>query len=447
MAASVYDSAIYRDLFLDAEAGKLFSDSAVVRAMLIVEGALAKAQGGCGVIPEESAFFIHRASLECQIDPAGLSAGTGQSAVVVPALVAAFRKAMEAPEHAQYIHWGATSQDIMDTGLVLRLRQLLTLFDKRIDALLAAFATQAEAHADLPMAARTFGQIATPTSFGAQAAEWGAPLLAHRSRLAALRGEVLKVSLSGASGTLAAMGPKGTDVRAKLAEGLALADPGASWHSQREGLAALCGWMAGLCASLAKFGEDLVLLNQNEVAEITLPAGGASSTMPQKRNPVQPTLLIAIARSATGLNAALQGAATHRQQRDPAAWMVEWMLLPQLCLGTARALAVAIELAEGITPNAPAMDARLSDPLGLSYAEALSFALAARMRRPEAQAEVKALCAEARDTGTPLQDLAAARWPDLDLAALFTPQAQLGTAPAEARTFAAKARAASTGSA
>ncbi|SLN49447.1 3-carboxy-cis,cis-muconate cycloisomerase [Pseudoruegeria aquimaris] len=440
MAASVYDSAIYRDLFLDAEAGRLFSDSATVRAMMIVEGALAKAQGACGVIPEDSAFFIHRASLECQIDPAGLAAGAGQSAVVVPALVEAFRKAMDAPEHAQYVHWGATSQDIQDTGLILRLRQLFGLFEARLEKALAAFAALAEAHADLPMAARTFAQIATPTSFGAQAAEWGAPLLSHRTRLAALRAEVLKVSLSGAAGTLSAMGDKGPEVRAKLAEGLALGDPGASWHSQREGLAAFAGWMAGLCASLAKFGEDLTLLNQGEVAEITLPGGGASSTMPQKHNPTLPMLLVALGRSAAALNTSLQEAAIHRQQRDPAAWMLEWMFLPQLCLGTARALAVACELAEGLRPNAEAMAARVEGDGGLGFAEALSFALARSMPRPEAQAAVKALCAEARTTGAPLRSLAAARWPELDLDAIFTPAAQMGTAPRDARAFAQAAR-------
>ncbi|MGB8623760.1 MAG: lyase family protein, partial [Paracoccaceae bacterium] len=242
MAVSPFDSALYRDLFHDAETGKLFTDSAEIRAMLLVEGALARAQGNAGLIPELSAAFIHRAAMEVQIDPAGLAAETGQSAVCIPALVKAFRKAVEAPEHAQYIHWGATSQDIIDTGLVLRLRQALALFSGRLDNLLDALAKLADAHQALPMAARTWGQAATPTSFGAVVASWGQPLLRDRARLAEMRPRVLQVSLSGASGTLSAMVPHGAEIRAALADALGLHDPGESWHSTRDGLAELSGW-------------------------------------------------------------------------------------------------------------------------------------------------------------------------------------------------------------
>jgi len=438
MPATPFDSALYRDLLAEPEAAALFTDSAELRAMMIVEGALAKAQGGLGVIPEISAQAIHRASLELQIDPAGLAAETGRSAVPVPALVQAFRDAMAAPEHAQYVHWGATSQDIVDTALVLRLRQVLALYETRLRAVLTALGALASAHARLPMAARTYGQIATVTSFGAVAAGWGRPLLRSLDRLARLRSEVLVVSLSGAAGTLAAMGPKGPAVRAALAEALDLGDPGATWHSERDRIGRLAGWIAEVAVGLGKIGEDLILMTQSGIGEARLGRGGGSSTMPQKSNPVEPSLLVALARLAVALNGALQGAGLHRQQRDGAAWVVEWLTLPQQCLALARGLTVAEALIRDLSPVPEQMAAGLDDGLGLIHAEALSFALAERMPRPAAQAAVKTLCQEASATGTPLAVLAETRWPGMGWATALTPEAQLGTAPDEARAFAAR---------
>lgn len=445
MVTSPFDSAIYRDLFHDREVGALFTDSAEVRAMMIVEGALAKAQGKLGVIPDLSAAAIQRASMELQIDPAGLAPETGRSAVVVPALVKAFRDGMNAPEHAAYLHWGATSQDIMDTGLILRLRQVLAIFDARLVKLIKALGLQAATHRALPMAARTYSQVATPTSFGAIAASWGTPLIRHRDRLAALKPRLLNVSLSGAAGTLSMMQDRGADVRAALAEGLGLGDPQDSWHSTRDTIAELCGWMTMVTGSLGKFGEDLILMTQSGVNEVNLASGGGSSTMPQKSNPVQPSLLVALGRQMVALNSAMQGATLHRQQRDGAAWFVEWMSLPQMVMATARALDVAEDLAGSVAPNPDRMATGIDDGLGLIYAEALSFALAGHMSRPEAQAAVKALCKEVQASGQPLGTLATAKWPDADLARLFSPAAQLGDAPLEADRFASSANALSIG--
>ena len=153
MAASIFDSPLYAHLFDTAEAGRLFSDTAAIRAMLLVEGALAKVQGGLGVIPELSAAAIHRATLEIQIDPGALAGATGENGVSVPGLIAAFRAEMNAPEHAQYVHWGATSQDIMDTGLMLRLRQVLALAEADLRIIIGNLGTQAREHAALPMTA------------------------------------------------------------------------------------------------------------------------------------------------------------------------------------------------------------------------------------------------------------------------------------------------------
>ncbi len=336
---------------------------------------------------------------------------------------------MNAPEHAQYLHWGATSQDIMDTALILRLRQVLTIFEDRLTVLAKALGTLAEAHADLPMAGRTYGQVATPTTFGAVTASWGAPLLRHLDRLTELKPRLLQVSLSGAAGTLSMMGEDGPKIRAAFAEALTLCDPGASWHSTRDTIAELSGWLTLVSGTLGKMGEDLLLMAQSGIQEVTLATGGSSSTMPQKSNPVLPSLLVALARQTTALNGAIQGAALHRQQRDGAAWMTEWLSLPQICMTTARALATATDLAQSITPNPDRMRAGIDDGLGLIYAEALSFALATAMPRPQAQAAVKSLCMEAQKTGRLSLNLQRRNGPTPCPSASSPPRSQLGHAP------------------
>ncbi|SNR64954.1 lyase family protein [Puniceibacterium sediminis] len=440
MPASPFDSAHLSKLFDTGEAARLFSDSAEIRAMLLVEGALAKVQGAAGVIPELSAAAIHRATLEIQMDPAGLAEATGQNGVSVPALVTAFRALMQAPEHAQYLHWGATSQDILDTALMLRLRQGLALFDAGLDATLKALATLSAAHADTPMAARTYGQHATPTSFGATVAAWGWPLLTLLEELRAIRAAGLPVSLSGAAGTATELGADAPALRAALAEALGLSDPGHSWHSDRTVILRLAAWITRTATALGKMGEDLLLLTQSGLAEVRLGGAGGSSTMPQKQNPVAPSVLVALSHHALGLNTTLQGAGLHRQQRDGAAWFTEWLTLPSLCLSLSAALKHAQNLAETLAPNTQAMSATLDSAQGLLAAEALSFALTSRMSRPDAQAEVKMLCKEVIANGTHLRDAALARWPDLP-PALFLPDTQMGQAPHEARAFAAAVRA------
>lgn len=439
MPAAPADSALYRNLFGDDETARLFSDSAEIRAMLLVEGALAKVQGQMGLIPAEAGAFLHRAAMEHLIDPAALATETAANGVPVPALVAAFRKAGNAPGHMQYLHWGATSQDIMDSALALRLKPLLSLWQERLSAVIAALGALAETHADLPMAARTYGQAATPTSFGAVVASWGQPLLAHREGLAAQRAALLRVSLSGAAGTLGAMGPQGPAVRAALAQALGLADPGHGWHTDRSGMAGFAGWMAGLTGSLGKMGEDLILLSQSGLDELRIAGAGASSTMPQKQNPVGPSVLVALARQVIGLSATLQGAALHRQQRDGAAWFTEWLTLPQMCISTGRALSLALDLAGRLQPDARAMAQGLDGALGLIHAEALTFALAETQPRPQAQATLKRLCREAQETATPLIDLMARDFPLTDWGTVLTDGRTLGQAPAEARAFAAAA--------
>lgn len=260
-------------------------------------------------------------------------------------------------------------------------------------------------------------------------------MLALRQALAALRPAVLRVSLSGAAGTLSAMGDRGPEVRAALAEALGLADPGHSWHADRSGIGALAGWMATTAAALGKLGEDLILLTQSGLSEVAIAGAGGSSTMPQKQNPVGPSVLVALARQVAGLSATLQGAGLHRQQRDGAAWFTEWLTLPQAAISTSRALGLALQIAGKIAPDPAAMARNLTTDGGLIHAEALTFALAETMPRPEAQAAVKRLCREVAETGQPLATLVTRDFPGTDWAARLV-LSGLGQAPVEARAFA-----------
>lgn len=446
MSASVFDSGLYGKLFNDPDAARLLSDGAEVRAMMLVLGALAKVQGAAGVIPETSGAFLNRAALEVQIDPAGLAGAAAANGVSLPGLVAAFRKALDAPEHAQYLHWGATSQDIQDTGQMLRMRRMLDLIEARLRAALSALAQLAEAHAETPQAARTYGQVAVPSSFGALVAAWGWPLLRLLERLPDLRARVLVVSLAGAAGTGSQLGPDVAGLRAALAAALDLGDPGRSWHADRDRIVDLAQWFGAVCTACGKLGEDVTRLARSDVGEVRLGAAGASSTMPQKQNPVAASVLVALARFAPAQVAALS--APHGEARDGAAWFTEWLCLPPLAAAAARAAGLAGDIAGNLAPETARMAANLDDPLGLIHAEALSFALARAMPRPEAQAEVKRLALAAQASGRALPELVAEVMAGLvadgahpgavmpDLAA----PASLGTAPADARAFAQAAR-------
>ena len=440
MAASVFDSPLYAQLFPTGDAGRLFSDTAAIRAMLLVEGALAKVQGALGVIPEMSAAAIHRASLEIQVDPGAIARATGENGVSVPGLLAQFRAEMQAPEFAQHVHWGATSQDIIDTALMLRLRQALGLAEADLRAIIASLAAAAADHKTLPLPARTYGQHATPTSWGATLAEWGMPLFDALEELEDLRASSLFVSLSGAAGTGSALGPKAAETRAQLAKALGLNDPKRSWHVDRAPILRIADWQGRVMAALSHIGQSMVGLTMTGIEEIALGASGASSTMPQKQNPVGPSAIIALGHQFTGQRAALQAAAAHQHQRDGAAWFAEWMAVPQLALCLAAALQHAKTLVAGVTPHPLQMHHALTASLGLIHAEALSFALAETMSRPEAQKVTKQLCRDAQDKRVPLADLVRADYPDLP-EDLFDPMHQMGHAPQDAEAFITRANA------
>ena len=404
-------------LLEDAEIAALLDDTALARAMVRVERALALVQGRLGVIDPGIAARICARLAEYQPDLAALARGTAAAGVPVPALVGQLRRAVGG-EAAGFVHWGATSQDIVDTALVLQLREVLDRLDDRLAALATALARLADAHRATVAPARTRFQQAVPTTFGLKAAGWLAPLPRHRQRLAELRPRLLLVQLGGAAGNLAALGGQGVAVMEALAAELQLGCPAMPWHAQRDGPAECAGWLSLVTGTLGKMGLDLLFLAQTEIAEARDPQGGGSSTMPQKANPVRAEALVTLARRNATLLAGLHQALLHAQERDGAAWQLEWALLPEMAAATGAALAHADALARTLVVDAPRGQANLAAALDLPFAEAATFALARRLPRAQAQALVETACRAALASGRNLLDLLADQHPDLDPAAL-----------------------------
>lgn len=399
MPATVMDSSIYGTLFAEPESAALFSDHASVKAMVRVEAALARVQGHLGLIPDAASQRIDDVLRDLHIPPEQLAGGTASAGVPIPPLVAALRQAV-GEDAAPYVHRGATSQDIVDTGLVLRLAKLLDQFDARLHSLGNNLTQLAHTHRSTVIAARTRSQQATPTVFGLKVAGWMAPLRRCQERLAQLRPRLLVVQLGGASGNLAAMNAIGTDGQREN-RGLALMDglaaelglaSAAPWHSQRDNLAELAGWFSLVTASLGKMGTDVVRLAQSEVAEVRPGRGGGSSTMPQKSNPVAAELLVSVARFNASLLGGMHEACVHEHERDGSAWNLEWMTLPQMAVATGAALHHAALLLESLEVLPDRMRRNVERSNGLLLAEAAAFALAEHMPLPTAQSVVAAAC-------------------------------------------------------
>ncbi|TQV82284.1 3-carboxy-cis,cis-muconate cycloisomerase [Denitrobaculum tricleocarpae] len=413
MAVSPLDSTLFQLLFSGREIAKLFSDEATVAQMLRVEAALARVQGRLGVIPEEAADAIDAVLFETVLPVSELTDGTGDAGVPVPALVAALRSRMDT-DAGQYLHWGATSQDIVDTALVLTLASAAEVLEMRLEHSIQALKSLAERHRATVMVARTRSQQALPMTFGLKVANWLSPLLRHRTRLAELRSRLLVVQFGGAVGTLSALGGRGLEVMEALAAELKLQTPAVPWHTQRDGLAEFAGWLSLVTGSLGKIGQDIVLMSQNEVGEVreggqALGEGarGGSSTMPQKSNPVSSEVLVTSARNNATLLPALHQALLQEHERGGAAWQLEWLSLPQMVVSTVVSLKHALYLIENLEVNAKRMRSNLEISNGLMLAEAATFALAEHLPRPEAQTLVKQCCHEAAASGLNLMDVLA----------------------------------------
>jgi 3-carboxy-cis,cis-muconate cycloisomerase len=388
------DSLLYRGLFGTDEMRAVFDEGGFVQRMLDVEAALARVEARLGIVPDEAAKAITGAASADRLDLRELGAVTTNVGYPVVALAKALGRAAGG-DAERYVHWGATTQDIMDTALVLQMRDGFALIERDLKALCQALGKRAAEHRDTVMAGRTHLQHALPVTFGYKCAVWLAPLLDHVERLRALKPRVLAVEFAGAVGTLASLGAEGRAVTEGLAKELGLAAPVAPWHASRERVAEAATFLGLLCGSLAKIATDVILLMQAEIAEMSEPhqAGrGASSTMPQKRNPIASEYIIAAARGVQALVPLMLGAMAGDHERATGPWQAELLALPQSFVLTAGALHHARSIAEGMVVDAAAMRRNLDATNGLIMAEAFMMQLAPAIGRDAAHHAVQVAC-------------------------------------------------------
>jgi len=404
---------LHDELFAAPALLECFSDRARVQGMLDFEAALARAEAEAGVIPAGAAARIAEQCRAEHFDLDELAASAVRAGNVAIPLVHALTSAVarEDPAAARYVHFGATSQDAMDTGLVLELRAALDWFDAELGRLNDTLAALAWEHRSTWLLGRTWLQPAPPVTFGMKAAGWLSATLRSRERLLALRRRVLVLELGGAAGTLASLGEHGLDVATRLAGARKLTLPELPWHAERDRLAELASALGILTGSLGKFARDVALLLQSEVGEVSaaaVPGRGGSSTMPHKQNPVGAAVILAAATRVPALVATLLSGMTQEHERGLGGWQAEWDTLPELCLLASGALAHALELARAVDVDARRMRANFEATGGVVLGEAVALALAPHLGRPLAHALVERACRRAAAEGLRLVDVLAA---------------------------------------
>ncbi|MDB5996442.1 MAG: 3-carboxy-cis,cis-muconate cycloisomerase [Pseudomonas sp.] len=379
---------------------EVFCDQGRVQAMLDFEAALARAEARVGLIPQTAVAPIAAACDARHYNFAALGeaiASAGNSAIP---LVKALGKqiATTDAEAERYVHLGATSQDVMDTGLVLQLRQALELIDSDLAQLGETLAAQAKRYVATPQAGRTWLQHATPVTLGMKIAGWLGAVTRSRQRLQALKPRLLVLQFGGASGTLAALGDQAMPIAEALAEELKLTLPDQPWHTQRDRLVEFGSVLGLIAGSLGKLGRDVSLLMQTEAGEVfepSAPGKGGSSTMPHKRNPVGAAVLIGAATRVPGLLSTLFSAMPQEHERSLGLWHAEWETLPEICCLVSGSLKQALLVADGLEVDAERMARNLDLTQGLVLAEAVSIVLAQRVGRDTAHHLLEQCCKRA----------------------------------------------------
>ena len=408
----VADSPLLDPLFRGAAAADVFSDASRLQGMLDFEGALARAGAKVGVIPAHAAEAILECCRADLFDPRQLGAAAATAGNPAIPLVAALTQLVAHKDGASsgYVHWGATSQDAMDTGLVLQLRRGLHDFLPETRRLADALAAVAEAHAGTPMAGRTWLQHAVPITFGLKVAGWCAAVDRARTRVEQAGNAACVLQFGGAAGSLASIGNAAPGLAAALAAELNLREPDLSWHASRDRLVDLAAALGLFAGVLGKIARDIALLMQTEVGEVSEPAArgrGASSTMPHKRNPVACAVMLAAAGRVPHLLSSLFSAMPQEHERGLGGWHAEWETLPEIFSLTWGSLNHALEAIEGLEVFGDRMRQNIDITRGLVGAEAVMMALATHIGRDRAHRLVEEASQTATKAGVHLRDVLA----------------------------------------
>ncbi len=435
-STTVLDSMLFRDAFGTSEMREVFSDLRLIARYAEVEVALAKAEARCGVIPVQAAEEIAGRTDVAAFDFDLLRQET--DVVGYPILPLVHQMAKQCGEAGRYVHWGATTQDIMDTAVVLQLRDGLKIIEGDIAALRGILTDLSKKYRDTPMAGRTHLQQALPVTFGYKTAIWLAAFDRHAARLAELKPRVLVGQFAGAAGTLASLGDRGFDVQQALCEELGLGVPVSTWHVARDALAEAVNFLALVTGTLGKIALDIMIMASTEFAEVYEPfvkGRGASSTMPQKRNPISSELMLAAAKAVRQHAGLMLDAMVQDFERATGPWHAEWMAIPESFVLSAGALHQARFALGGLIVDEKRMADNLDISRGLIVAEAVMMGLAPAIGRQEAHDVVYDACRAANDKGLTLAEVLAAdqrvasRIDRATIDRLTAPKNYLGLAP------------------
>jgi len=413
MTIGILQSTVFGDLFGTAAMREACGEPALFRNCAVVEAALARAQARLGIIPDEAAAAISKVA-DAIVDgsqPLDFERLKRETATVGFPILPLVRQLVErAGDAGRWLHWGATTQDIMDSAAVLQIRDGLALIEAEIEALRGHLAALAKKYRDTPMPGRTFFQQALPITFGYKAAVWLSSFDRHAERLAEVKKRVLVAQFGGAVGTLASLG-NGREAMAtvgELARELGLAEPAITWHVARDTIAETVQFLALVGGSLGKIADDVMLMSATEFGEAAEPfeAGrGSSSTMPQKRNPISCGVIVAAARALRQQSGLALDAMVNSFERNAAAWHLEWIAVPEAFGYAAGALHQTVFLTGGLIVDAGGMEKNLGLTHGLIVAEAVMMGLAPHIGRNEAHHLVTEACNKAIESERPLYDV------------------------------------------
>ncbi|ENX58626.1 MULTISPECIES: 3-carboxy-cis,cis-muconate cycloisomerase [Acinetobacter] len=395
-------SQLYASLFYQPEVTAIFSDQALLKYMIQTEVALAKAQAQVKVIPDSAASIIEQVGQNAvaQIDLDALATAAGLAGNVAIPLVKQFTALVKQQDEdaSRYVHWGATSQDIIDTATILQCRDALVLIEKQLHQAYQICLKQAQQYCDQVMIGRTWLQQALPITLGHKFARWAAALKRDLDRLQAMKTRVLTAQLGGAAGSLASLQDQGSAVVEAFAAQLKLTAPECTWHGERDRMVEIASTLALIVGNVGKMAKDWSLLMQTEIAEVFEPVAkgrGGSSTMPHKHNPVAAASILAAANRVPALMASVYQSMVQEHERALGAWHAEWLAIPEIFQLCAGALERSCDVLEHMQVNAEAMQRNLECTQGLIMAEAVMMALAPKLGRLNAHHLVEQACQQA----------------------------------------------------
>jgi 3-carboxy-cis,cis-muconate cycloisomerase len=435
-STTVLDSILFRDAFGTPSMREVFSDVSLISRYVEVEIALAQAEARCGVIPPEAAAEIAGRADVSLLDFDLLRRET--EIVGYPILPLVHQLVKQCGEAGRYVHWGATTQDIMDSAVILQVRDGLSIIEADFAALRGILADLSRRHRDTPMAGRTHLQQALPVTFGYKTAIWLAMFDRHAERLEQLKPRVLVGQFGGAAGTLASLGDRGFDVQSAFCQQLGLGVPVSTWHVARDGLAEVVNFLGLVTGSLGKIALDIMIMASTEFAELYEPfvkGRGASSTMPQKRNPISSELMLAACKGVRQHAGLMLDAMVQDFERATGPWHAEWMAIPESFVLTAGALHQAKFALGGLIVDQNRMAENLDVSRGLIVAEAVMMGLAPQLGRQEAHDVVYDACRLANEKHLTLADalsanpLVSGRIDRATIDRLTSPGNYLGLAP------------------